>query len=321
MSVQDATSFAAIQPTIVARNMFLTATNLHNIPMLRTCLNLTREANGGITLKMPSHPKIDAQSVTVGSDVTPTAATIGSKSLTKSTNRACFEEGANTERANNNQDDLMPKLMQYAGGLLTAAETLMGGLYTGAGIVRDAGAGDLAETDIQYMTEQFDAVNAPDDRRIAVLSPVQCSAVRKIARFTEVDKYGPNTVLMTGEIGQILGWRILRSNLLTSASSQRRNLFYIGAPSMLLDAKQEGYGQTGIGPDGSSASAGDCSISYAFGMIPAPYSSGVTAIQAPYGLVTIDYRMAAAANQIRGDMLVGVLNHKTEWLGELKTGS
>lgn len=320
MSVQDATSFAAIQPTLVSDQMFLTATALNNIPMLRTCLNMSQNSQGAISLKFPSHPAFSsAQSVTVGTALTATAATLGSKTLTKSTNRAIYEEGANTERANNNQDDLPAKLAQATGILLTTIETALGALYTGAGISRDAGLNDIAEADIQYLVEQFDAVNAPDDRRVLVLSPTQCSAVRKNPRFSQADSIGSGSSLITGAIGSILGFQVMRSNCLTSTGGQRQCLAYVAAPTALYDARQMGYGQTGTAPEGSRGMVGDCSISYAIAQVPAPYNPGILSFPAPFGRVTISYRAAAAANEFRADALYGVLNHKTEWTAVIKT--
>ena len=164
---------ASIQPTLITRTAILTATDMNRIPMLRTNLNLSMAADQAITLQMPVVPVNPAVAVTPGTALTPTAPTIGNVQLTKNINRGWLFDEVNTQRANDNQDVVLPLVRQGTHSILSNIEASLGGLYTSAGFDQDAGLNDISEADIDAVAEEFDTQNAPDDRRVLVVSPSQ----------------------------------------------------------------------------------------------------------------------------------------------------
>ena len=214
MSNMGPTEKANVQPTLVSRTAILTATDMNRIPMLRTCLNLSMSADQAITLQMPVIPINPAVTVTPGTALTATAPTIGKKDLTKDTNRGWLIDEVNTQRANDNQDVIVPLVQQGTASILSAIEGTLGGLYTAAGVDQDAGLNDISEADVDAVAEAFDEANAPDDRRVLVVSPSQKLALSRIARFSEAQTIGDGNALRTGMVGMIKGFHVFVSNKL-----------------------------------------------------------------------------------------------------------
>lgn len=321
MANMGPTEKANVQPTLVARTAILTATDMNRIPMLRTCLNLSMSADQALTLQMPVIPVNPAVTVTPGTGLTATAPTIGKKDLTKATNRGWLIDEVNTQRANDNQDVIIPLVQQGTASILSAIESTLGGLYTAAGIDQDAGFNDISEADVDAVAEAFDEANAPDDRRVLVVSPSQKLALSRIARFSEAQTIGDGGALRTGMVGMIKGFHVFVSNKLSTSSSKRQNLAYIAPPGApLAPETQAGFGSMGVGPDGAAQNATVSSISYAIGRIPRPRGPQ-TVLDLPFGNVVFDYTTGDDTNNIRANSIFGVLAHKTEWLAVIQTNS
>lgn len=132
-------------------------------------------------------------------------------------------------------DDVDARQVKAGGQLLTKAaqrsavglrETLDTYLATtivaGAGNVlaaQDVATADAAFLLLRKMRMELNKDNVPNDGRWLVISPEFEALVLGDARFTDASKYGTNSVIMNGEIGRALGFRILVSNNLPGGTA------------------------------------------------------------------------------------------------------
>ena len=316
MASQTATELLGVQPVLILA-AYKTATDLSMNAFLHTCLNLSAAADGALTVQAGVVPVNPDVSVTPGTGLTATAPTIGTKTLTKATNRGVYNKTVNTQLANSAIRVEAQMIEQGAGAIYQVIDTAIGALYTGAGITRDAGLNDIAEADIVYVKTQLDLANAPANRRVLTVNETQMGALTKIPRFTEADKIGSGQAIMNGAVGKIHGFNVFMDINVTDASSQSQNLAYVAPPNVpLVQGVQDGNGETGLAPDGSPQMMGDCSLSYAVGRIPAP--PVVISMQMPFGNLVISHDVSDDSNEIRLNTIYGVLNQKTEWTAVIK---
>jgi N4-gp56 family major capsid protein len=76
-------------------------------------------------------------------------------------------------------------------------------------------SGVIALSDLSNAAYLLDVQNVPQDDRFVVINPKQKKQIRNLGDFTDASKYGNNSVLMTGEIGEIFGFKILATNACT----------------------------------------------------------------------------------------------------------
>lgn len=317
MASQAATELLGVQPVLI-RAVYLTATDLSMNAFLHTTLNLSAAADKGLTLQAAVVPVNPDVSVTPGTGLTATAPTLGTKTLTKATNRGVYNKTVNTQLANSAFDVSGAMIQQGAGALYQYIDTTIGALYSGAGISRDAGANDIAEADIKYVKAQLDLANAPANRRVLVVSETQMGALASIPRFSEADKIGNGQAIMAGAVGKIWGFNVFYDINVTETGSQSQNMAYVAPPNVpLAQREQDGLGETGTAPDGDPSMMGLCSISYAVGRIPAP--PVVVSMTMPFGNLVISHDVSDDSNEIRLNTIFGVLNQKTEWTAKILT--
>jgi hypothetical protein len=77
-------------------------------------------------------------------------------------------------------------------------------------------SGVIALADISNAAYLLDVQNVPQDERFLVINPKQKKQLRALGDFTDASKYGSNDVLLTGEIGEIFGFKILATNAVTA---------------------------------------------------------------------------------------------------------
>ena len=77
-------------------------------------------------------------------------------------------------------------------------------------------ASTLSLSDIIEAMELLDVQFIPEEDRFLAVNPRNYSQILALDNFISADKYGNNMPLMTGEIGQILGFRVLKSNSVTA---------------------------------------------------------------------------------------------------------
>jgi N4-gp56 family major capsid protein len=89
-------------------------------------------------------------------------------------------------------------------------------LWTGAKIANyvefDTGTSDIEQT-LLDMIQIADEANMPDDgNRFLLVKPQERKELLKVANFVQADKYGDRTPLVSGELGQAYGVRIVVIN-------------------------------------------------------------------------------------------------------------
>lgn len=312
MASQAATELLAVQPVLIL-TAYQTATDLSMNAFTHTCLNLSGAADGALSVQAGVVPVNPDVAVTPGTGLTATAPTIGTKTLTKATNRGVYNKTVNTQLANSAIRVEAQMIAQGAGALYQVIDTAIGALYASAASTIDAGLNDLAETDIVNAKKALDLANAPKNRRVLTVNETQMAALTKIPRFTEADKIGSGQAIIEGAVGKVHGFNVFMDINVTDASSQSRNLAYVAPPNVsMTQGIQNGYGETGFGPDGSPSMMGDCSMSFAVGRIPAP--PVVISVQMPFGNLVISHDVSDDSNEIRLNAIYGVLMQKTEWV-------
>lgn len=319
MSSQAATELLAVQPVLILA-AYNTATDMSRNAFLHTCLNLSAAGDGALSIQAGVVPVNPDVAVTPGTGLTATAPTIGTKTLTKATNRGVYNKTVNTQLANSAIRVEGNMIAQGAAAIYQVIDTAIGALYASSGITRDAGLNDIAESDIVAVKVGLDLANAPTDRRVLVVNETQMGALSKIPRFSEADKIGSGRAIMTGAVGMIHGFNVFEDINVTDASSQSQNLAYIAPPNVsMVQGVQTGNGETGLAPDGLPQMMGDCSLSYAVGQIPAP--PVVQSVKMPFGNLVISHDVSDDSNEIRLNTIYGVLMQKTEWTAVLKANS
>lgn len=77
----------------------------------------------------------------------------------------------------------------------------------------------ITEADILSLKLLFDNANVPQEGRRLLINGQMENDLLVIERFTSVEKYGPNTAIMMGEIGRIHGFRIIKRSIIQSYDS------------------------------------------------------------------------------------------------------
>lgn len=72
----------------------------------------------------------------------------------------------------------------------------------------------------------FDSYLPEQERRVLIVSSTGYSDLRKISRFTEVDKIGSGEAIRTGMIGRIKNFEVYRSQLVQKVSTTTYNLAF-----------------------------------------------------------------------------------------------
>lgn len=102
-----------------------------------------------------------------------------------------------------------------ASGLANTADVFIATLMsTGAGNVITAGAAatpDDAYLILLALKVKLDKQSVPIDGRWVVISPEFYALVLQDPRFIDASRYGSNTPIMNGEVGTILGFRVMQS--------------------------------------------------------------------------------------------------------------
>lgn len=92
----------------------------------------------------------------------------------------------------------------------------------------------ITEADILALKLLFDNRNIPQKNRRLLINGQMENDLLVIERFTSVEKYGPNTAIMEGEIGKIHGFRIIKRSAVQSYAADNTLKPY-GAPTVTTD--------------------------------------------------------------------------------------
>lgn len=129
-------------------------------------------------------------------------------------------------------------------------ETTLAALYASAGYSISAGAA-LEESEMltarKYLVQAKLPKLAP---RYGYFDPNAINDLLAIDRFTAVEKYGPNTAIMEGELGKICGIRIFESQLVqTSGSPTTYHGLVYGPDAMILAMRSLPQAPANVGVD------------------------------------------------------------------------
>lgn len=105
--------------------------------------------------------------------------------------------------------------MESADGLRDVADQFVATLMTtNAGNVLtagDAATGDAAYKIVLALKVKLDKAKVPTDDRYIIVSPEFHALILQDSRFIDSSSYGSNTPILNGEVGRILGFRVMVS--------------------------------------------------------------------------------------------------------------
>jgi N4-gp56 family major capsid protein len=143
--------------------------------------------------------------------------------------------------------DLLNKAASEAAiGLAEVADTFLAGLMTtGAGNIltpADAATADAAYLLIRNLRLKLDKGNIPASGRFLIVSPEFYALLLGDARFIDASKYGSTAPIQNGEVGSILGFKVLVSNNIPAGTAgtgaEVSNFVIAGHPMALTFAEQ-----------------------------------------------------------------------------------
>lgn len=142
---------------------------------------------------------------------------------------------------------LMSKAAQRAAAKLAdATDTFLAGLMTtGAGTILTPGAAataDAAYLLIRNMRVKLDKNDVPTDGRFLIIAPEMYAQLLGDNRFIDASRYGSTAPIQNGEVGSILGFRVMVSNNIPAGTAATlpavSNFVIAGHPMALTYAEQ-----------------------------------------------------------------------------------
>lgn len=242
----------------------------------------------GNTVNVPVPPLFSAftsANVAEGSTVTFQAPSITTAAITVNTHRTAGITIPDMTQAFTNLDIygtyIEPLVTKVAADIESDIFALYSSLTTNATVgvsatpLTDAVV-DLAETEL------FASYVPMEHPRLLVVSPTAYSGLRQLPAYINNYQYGPNTTLMTGELGMIKGFKVFRSQLVPKPAATTYNLAF--APNVAALVTRN----LGSVPQG-------------FGAVSSPISFGNFGMR-----LTLSYNPQSIAMQAVVDCLYGV---------------
>ena len=157
-----------------------------------------------------------------------------------------FEVDDVDKRQARSGDGLLSKAaLRSAYGLTQVADVFMATLASTGGTVlapQDVATADAAFLLLRNLRLKLDKNSVPTSDRWVVVSPEFYAVVLGDPRFIDASKYGSNTPIMNGEVGQAIGFRVLVSNNLPAGTAgtglEVSNFIVAGHPMGITYAEQ-----------------------------------------------------------------------------------
>lgn len=121
----------------------------------------------------------------------------------------------------------------------------------------------LALADITEARRRLNVNNVPQQDRVLLISPDQEKAMLDLENFLHADKYGAREALLNGEIGQVFGFRVVVSNLLSSKQAFAYHRECVGyAMQKMVDFESQRADVNIRATDYSYAAGWGCTLMY-----------------------------------------------------------
>jgi len=174
--------------------------------------------NQGDTVRVRSVSRPTISTYTKGSTtITPEQLTDAQRSLVIDQSKYFAFEVDDIDAAQSPGGELDEGLMEAVYGLRDVADQYVAGLYTGAQAANQIGtvsvtSADLAYTQLRKLKVVLDEADVPDEGRYAVVPPWYHGLLLENNKFVDASAYGSTRPIINGEVGEALGFRILKSN-------------------------------------------------------------------------------------------------------------
>lgn len=201
---------------------FLTIVGQEALSVIRENIVLAKRVNSnfeeltatqGETLKIPAGGSFIANDKSIGGDVTVQDASLSMVNLTLNKHKEATFIIDDIEKAKTKLNLFDANQKAAVKAIANAVETDLFGLVSSFSTEIGTAGTDLTDPTTKLAMKTLDDESVDANDRTLVVSSKDKSALLGIDRFTEVNKYGANTSIATGELGQIYGFQTFMSQL------------------------------------------------------------------------------------------------------------
>ena len=215
------TAAVALDPVSQMVQLFLA----QEAKLMFTCTQDMNVKKGDKTFNYPRHDGFTAENVTASTSLNAQRLTWAKDTATITKHKGVL---VNLEEIADEQSiiDQLPEINKtQAAALVDALEADLYSMLAATSAsapdhrITYATSATLALGDIRSACELLDVQNVPDMDRFLAINPKQHYQLLSLGDFVDASKYGDRTALLNGEIGQIFGLRVIKSNAVTVNTS------------------------------------------------------------------------------------------------------
>ena len=218
------TQTAAVGVDIVSQ--YVQAYLWANSKLLPTVTDFSSEAVKGVkSIDVGRFSGVSAETKVAGSALESQSMVWTADSLDLNIPKACYTIMENVADLQSVVAQRPAILQDFSRAIMEAIEA---SIYTALATVSASGpdhkiafgtASTIALADILAANELLDIQNVPDSDRFLAVHPSQYKNLLALGDFTDASKYGGNGTIMNGELGQIYGFRVIKSTKVTTATA------------------------------------------------------------------------------------------------------
>jgi N4-gp56 family major capsid protein len=174
--------------------------------------------------------------------ITPETLTDAQRALTIDQSKYFAFKVGDIAQAQSPGGELDEGLRNASYGLRDVADQFVAGKYTEAAAANQIGtvsvtSADLAYTQIRKLKVLLDEANVPDEGRYVVVPAWYHGLLLENSKFVDASAYGSTQPILNGEVGQALGFRVLKSNNCVNVTGDDWAVM-AGHPSAIAFAEQ-----------------------------------------------------------------------------------
>ena len=184
-------------------------------------------ASAGDVINVPIPPTMSANNIAEGGTVTPQTASLGNAQVQLTSHKEATFQIPDVTKVINNPNLLSLYMDPAVIALAEAIETDILSLYPllTSNTAVGSGGSTLTEATVDSAERSlFDAKVPQGAQKYLILSSTAQSQVRQLARFSEAQTIGSGSAIVTGMVGRIKDFAVLRSQYVQKPSSTTYNI-------------------------------------------------------------------------------------------------
>lgn len=175
-----------------------------------------RNQGDTVRVRSVSRPTISTYNKGV-TTITPEQLTDAQRALTIDQSKYFAFEVDDIDAAQSPGGELDEGLMEAVYGLRDVADQFVAAKYSEAQAANQIGtvsvtSADLAYTQLRKLKVVLDEADVPDEGRYVVVPPWYHGLLLENSKFVDASAYGSTRPIINGEVGEALGFRVLKSN-------------------------------------------------------------------------------------------------------------